>query len=124
MSEQIIKEFLKKSREKRVNIKCVGDAMIDEYYEVKVNRISPEFPMPIMWSPHDNPIRRPGGAANVAYQLRHFNACPELVCFVDKLLHEVLLKHDVLCDSISTETMLDEVRGFVPIKRRFLDNGI
>jgi len=98
--------------------------MIDEYYEVKVNRISPEFPMSIMWSPHDKPVRRPGGVANVAYQLRHFNVSPYLVCFMDKKLKKVLSKHKIDNDSISADTMLDEVEGFVPIKRRFLDNGI
>jgi D-beta-D-heptose 7-phosphate kinase/D-beta-D-heptose 1-phosphate adenosyltransferase len=121
---QIIKDFLKRSRQKKLNIKCVGDAMIDEYYEVDVNRISPEFPMPIMLSPHEKPVRRPGGVANVAYQLRHFNTSPCLVCFMDKKLRKVLSKHKIDYDSISTETMLDEVNGFVPVKKRFLDHGV
>lgn len=92
---QLLKEFLEKNRQRQLKIHCVGDAMIDEYYDVKVNRISPEFPMPIMWSSNDWPIRRPGGAANVAYQFRHFNVEPLLVCWCDDLGRSVFTDHQI-----------------------------
>ena len=76
--------LLQKNRQRRLNVHVFGDAMVDEYYQVKVNRISPEFPMPIMWSPTDTPVRRPGGAANVAYQFKNFNAAVTLHCLPDK----------------------------------------
>ena len=54
----LMNQFLEKQKKQKVNIHCVGDAMIDEYYQVSVNRISPEFPMPIMHSEEENPIRK------------------------------------------------------------------
>lgn len=116
---QLLKEFLQKNRERQLKIHCVGDAMIDEYYDVKVNRISPEFPMPIMWSSNDWPIRRPGGAANVAYQFRHFNVEPLLVCWCDDLGRSVFTDHQIRWGhALASECCT------LPIKRRFLDNGV
>ena len=70
--ENILK-FIQKDSERLMNVAIVGDAMIDQYYEVEVNRISPEFPIPVMKSENDCPKELPGGAANVAYQFRNFN---------------------------------------------------
>ena len=70
----------------RVSAKMVvvGDAMIDEYYQVKANRVSPEFPIPVLKSEDMKPAcLSPGGAANVVMQLRHFNADIRLVAFLD-----------------------------------------
>lgn len=118
MEKEILQKFLQKNRQRRLNIHVLGDAMIDEYYEVKVNRISPEFPMPIMWSPKDNPSRRPGGAANVAYQFKNFNADVTLHCFPDKKAEKVFSDHKVH----RWGTM--DVRATLPIKRRFLDDKV
>ena len=86
----MIKEFLKRNRQKKINIHCVGDAMVDEYYRVKINRISPEHPVPVMVCQNEV-IRRPGGAANVAYQLKHLNVVSKLLCFYYPLAYEVFL---------------------------------
>lgn len=116
---KLLNEFLQKNRERRIKVHCVGDAMIDEYYDVKVNRISPEFPMPIMLSANDWPIRKPGGAANVAYQFKHFNADSLLVCWCDDLGKSVFTDHGVRWGhALASECCT------LPIKRRFLDNGV
>jgi D-beta-D-heptose 7-phosphate kinase/D-beta-D-heptose 1-phosphate adenosyltransferase len=115
----LLKEFLKRNREKKLKIHCVGDAMIDEYYDVKVNRISPEFPMPIMWSADNWPIRMPGGAANVVYQFKHFNVDELLVCWCDDLGKSVFTDHQIRWShALASECCT------LPIKKRFLDNGI
>lgn len=88
MGSQIIKEFLKKNHQKKLSVHCVGDAMIDEYYKVKVSRISPEAPVPVMVCQNDF-VQRPGGSANVAYQFKHLNAYTKLVCFNDPKANEV-----------------------------------
>lgn len=119
MSETIIKEFLKRNRTKRLNIHCVGDAMIDEYYEVKVNRISPEFPMPIMTSVRDKPVSRPGGVANVAYQFKHFNVATTLICFPDRKADKVFLDHGV-----PRWGSFCKIRAKLPVKRRYLDGNV
>lgn len=116
MSE-LINKFLDRCREKFLTIHCYGDAMVDEYYPVKVHRISPEFPMPIMKSDSPEPIVRPGGAANVIYQLRHFNAYGLIVSFSDPYAATVFSKNQLNQVSILLAAQL-------PIKRRFLDGSI
>lgn len=118
--DELLSSFLNKNRSKRLNIHCVGDAMVDEYYDVKVNRISPEFPMPIMWSTHNRPISRPGGAANVAYQFKHFNVAPTLICLPDTYAEQIFKDHGLYRWSNYFENEFSHL----PIKRRFLDNGI
>jgi D-beta-D-heptose 7-phosphate kinase/D-beta-D-heptose 1-phosphate adenosyltransferase len=92
--------------------------MVDEYYDVKVNRISPEFPMPIMTSTHDKPVSRPGGVANVAYQFRHFNVAPTLVCFPDPKAEKVFRYHNLSRWGDS------EIKAKLPYKKRFLDGHV
>lgn len=113
---ELMHDFLSKIRKRKLKIHCVGDAMIDEYYKGHVNRISPEFPMSVMTSDDDKPIRRPGGAANVAHQFRHFNADAWLVAYTDAVLKSVLKEHDIKhaeCPNISY------YGGRVPVKKRF-----
>lgn len=80
--ENILK-FLTRDAEDFLDIAVVGDAMIDEYHDVEVNKISPECPVPILKSDLENPITLPGGAANVAYQFTHFNFNAHLYAYVD-----------------------------------------
>ena len=115
---ELINEFLKRNRENQLSIHCAGDAMIDEYYDVKVNRISPEFPMPIMSSTNPFPVRRPGGAANVVNQFKYFNVESLLVCWVDPTLHKILEENNINWNQRSQPCCA------LPVKRRFLDNGV
>jgi D-beta-D-heptose 7-phosphate kinase / D-beta-D-heptose 1-phosphate adenosyltransferase len=115
---EITKDFLGKNRRKRLNIHCVGDAMVDEYYAVRVNRISPEFPMPIMHSSHDKPVKRPGGVANVAYQFKHFNVAPTLMCLPDRRAEKVFSDH-----GLYVWGHFSDIRAKLPVKKRFLDGG-
>jgi D-beta-D-heptose 7-phosphate kinase/D-beta-D-heptose 1-phosphate adenosyltransferase len=50
----------------------VGDLMLDEYLRGRVERISPEAPVPVVAITGRE--RRPGGAANVAHQLARLGA--------------------------------------------------
>jgi D-glycero-beta-D-manno-heptose-7-phosphate kinase len=59
-----------------LHIMVIGDVMIDSYLWGKVERISPEAPVPIVAvNKRDN---RPGGAANVALNLTSLGAVPVL----------------------------------------------
>lgn len=100
---------------------CLGDALVDEYCDVKVSRISPEFPMPIMWSPGETYESRPGGVANVAYQFRHFNVGVSLHCFRNSYSDAVFGNHRLFC---WPGTFLHEWECHTPIKRRYLDGGV
>ena len=52
----------------KANVLVVGDLMLDEFVWGKVNRISPEAPVPVVWVQSESFM--PGGAANVASNLR------------------------------------------------------
>jgi D-glycero-beta-D-manno-heptose-7-phosphate kinase len=61
------------------HILVIGDVMIDTYLQGKVNRISPEAPVPIVTI--EKKERRLGGAANVALNLQALGATP-ILCSV------------------------------------------
>ena len=73
-TEQIFESF------KQLNVLVVGDVMIDSYIWGKVDRISPEAPVPVV----NVNIRenRLGGAANVAKNIKALNATPYLCSVV------------------------------------------
>ncbi len=62
-----------------LNVLIIGDVMIDSYLWGKVNRISPEAPVPIVTV--KNKERRLGGAANVALNIQALGANP-ILCSV------------------------------------------
>lgn len=64
---------------KHANVLVIGDVMIDAYLNGKVNRISPEAPVPIL-NVKDRDYRL-GGAANVASNLKKLGANP-ILCSV------------------------------------------
>lgn len=68
--EMNIEKILASFREKRVMI--VGDVMVDTYYFGKVERISPEAPVPIVAVQRKD--KRLGGAANVALNIESLGA--------------------------------------------------
>src|SRR5690554_4492258 len=66
----------------KLKVLIIGDVMIDAYYWGKVNRISPEAPVPIV-----NVIKREarmGGAANVALNIQAMGATPILCAAIGK----------------------------------------
>ena len=105
--------FLEKNRNNKLKIYCVGDNLLDQYYEISVNRISPEAPTPILLSKNHNPIVCAGGAANVASQFTFFN--------VDCLLFGF---SDQYCNWKNIGPNLSLVGGRIPVKSRFLDSGM
>jgi len=62
-----------------LNVLIIGDVMIDAYYWGKVDRISPEAPVPIVAV--QNKESRLGGAANVALNVQAMGAKP-ILCSV------------------------------------------
>jgi len=117
----LISGFLEKDIQKKVEINVVGDVMFDEYYEVEVERISPEFPIPVYKSSSPDPCSGliPGGAANVAYQFKYFNVESELISLLNKLGQVVL-------DSKGISTEYSKVLNniWIPTKRRFYSQGV
>ena len=62
-----------------LNVLIIGDVMIDSYMWGKVNRISPEAPVPIISV--NKKEKRLGGAANVALNIQAMGANP-ILCSV------------------------------------------
>jgi rfaE bifunctional protein kinase chain/domain len=61
----------------KANVLIVGDAMLDRYWYGDVDRISPEAPVPVVHLRHTD--ERPGGAANVARNVRALGATCTLI---------------------------------------------
>src|SRR5215212_296851 len=68
MNPRRLKEILRRAKSKRILV--VGDLMLDEFVWGKVGRISPEAPVPVVEVTGESFY--PGGAANVARNLREF----------------------------------------------------
>src|ERR671935_1031085 len=72
--EDLISQFASKQ------ILVIGDLMLDEFVWGKVSRISPEAPVPVVEVTGESYY--PGGAANVARNLREFTAHTALLGLV------------------------------------------
>lgn len=65
------------SKFSRKNILVIGDVILDQYIQGSVSRISPEAPVPVVVEKKS--FYTPGGAANVAHNLRGLTAQVTLV---------------------------------------------
>src|SRR5436309_6931908 len=65
-----LEHILERAASKRITV--IGDLMVDEFVWGKVGRISPEAPVPVVEVTGESFY--PGGAANVARNLREFIA--------------------------------------------------
>ncbi|MBA3962904.1 MAG: D-glycero-beta-D-manno-heptose-7-phosphate kinase [Chthoniobacterales bacterium] len=70
MKPERLREILSRAASKRITV--IGDLMLDEFVWGKVGRISPEAPVPVVEVTGETFY--PGGAANVARNLREFIA--------------------------------------------------
>ncbi|CAN5451634.1 hypothetical protein BH18VER1_BH18VER1_06260 [soil metagenome] len=70
MTPKRVQEILERAAAKRVLV--IGDLMLDEFVWGKVGRISPEAPVPVVEVTGESFY--PGGAANVARNLREFTS--------------------------------------------------
>ena len=90
--EEILKRF------KKQEILVIGDLILDRFIQGKVNRISPEAPVPIVKMSNEN--FSPGGAGNVAVNITSLGAKCKLVGIIGggqegKLLKVLLRKRKV-----------------------------
>jgi D-beta-D-heptose 7-phosphate kinase/D-beta-D-heptose 1-phosphate adenosyltransferase len=98
--------------------------MIDEYYHVQINRISPEYPVAVMLS-QNNVVTKPGGVANVAYQFKNTGAEVHLMCFYDTDAFDCYYAENLNPFYLNESARLpDDKKAKLPIKRRFVDNNI
>lgn len=101
MPKDKIKALFDSFNEKRILI--IGDVMLDLYLNGKVERISPEAPVPIVAV--GNRFRRLGGAANVAQNIKALGAEPVLCSIIgeDSKSHDffdLLKEHQMTTNGI------------------------
>lgn len=82
----------------------VGDVMLDQFVVGRVNRISPEAPVPIV--EHDRDEFRVGGAANVAHNVRALGAAVRLAGVVGSDDRADRLKRELTARGIDTSGLV------------------
>ena len=78
----------------------VGDLMLDEFVWGKVSRISPEAPVPVVWVQSESVM--PGGAANVANNIRALGGEVSVIGVVGEDRWGVSLLSDLASRAIET----------------------
>jgi D-beta-D-heptose 7-phosphate kinase/D-beta-D-heptose 1-phosphate adenosyltransferase len=117
METKLVEEFFDKSIKNKKTISVAGDALLDEYYQVVSNRISPEFPIQIIHSQNEIPSKIiAGGAANVIRQFQNLNVNTKLVSIVDPYASEILGKN------INVDYCNINWNAQTPRKKRFYQN--
>lgn len=101
-----------------LNVLVVGDVMIDRYLSGKVERISPEAPVPVVHL--ETSENRLGGAANVALNLKALGATPYLCSMIGKdrdgdIFMQLLPEHN-----LSNKCILQSSERPTTVKTRIL----
>ena len=101
-------------------ILIIGDVMIDSYLWGKVERISPEAPVPIVTGTSED--HRLGGAANVALNVQSLGATPILCSVIGAdsragLFYELLEKQ-----GITAKGIIEDADRITTVKTRVISN--
>lgn len=99
----------------------IGDVMIDAYIWGKVSRISPEAPVPIInISKRD---ARPGGAANVALNLRAMGAKTHMIAVIGDDLQGVEFLELMKNEQINIDGVVKDQTRSTTVKTRIISQG-
>ena len=113
--EQVFSKF------SELNVLIIGDAMVDSYLWGKVDRISPEAPIPIVTVTKQE--NRLGGAGNVSLNIQALGATPILVSIIGddekgRIFTELLQENNLTNEGI----FVDETR-MTTVKTRIISGG-
>lgn len=104
-----------------ISILVIGDIMIDQYWYGKVNRISPEAPVPILQ--FESKENRLGGAANVALNLLAMGAKTHLLGMVGDD-ESIIIAKDLISESgLNMEDILVFKNRKTTVKSRIMAKG-
>lgn len=95
--------------------------MLDVYLRGSVNRISPEAPVPVVTV--EEKEERPGGAANVALNLRSLGAIPLLCAVTGKDEAYQSIRRILKMNRMATEGLLTSPRRVTSVKTRVLSRN-
>ncbi len=102
----------------RLNVLIVGDVMIDRYLSGKVERISPEAPVPVVHL--QTREDRLGGAANVALNIRALGAAPHLCSVIGTDANAELLLQLLPENGLSPKGIVQSRQRPTTVKTRVL----
>jgi rfaE bifunctional protein kinase chain/domain len=111
-----LKKIIKKFNKARILV--IGDLILDEYIWGAVDRISPEAPVPVVWANKRTYV--PGGAANVANNIRSLDAKACLLGVIGKDKNGETLVSGLKKRGIDTRGVFIEPRRFTTVKTRIL----
>lgn len=107
---KIIKRFNK------ARILVIGDLILDQYIWGKVERVSPEAPVPVVWANKRTYV--PGGAANVANNIGSLEAKVSLLGIIGKDEHGKLLLNELKDRSIGCDAVFVDPKRCTTLKTR------
>lgn len=96
----------------------IGDVMIDSYLMGRVERISPEAPVPIISMIEQE--NRLGGAANVALNIQSLGAEPILCAVVGNDIHAETFRNLLEDKNITSEGILSDPDRITTVKTRII----
>lgn len=119
MKKDTIEEIFSKFSE--LNVLVIGDAMVDIYLWGKIERISPEGPIPIVTITKQE--NRLGGAGNVALNIQALGATPILVSVIGddekgKIFTQLMNENNLINNGLFTD-----VTRMTTAKTRIISGG-
>jgi len=104
-----------------LTVLIVGDVMIDAYYWGKVERISPEAPVPVVHVQRKE--NRLGGAANVALNVKSLGAKAIMCSVVGDGNKGDIFRKTAKETGFSTEGIIDSADRMTTVKTRVISGG-
>ena len=101
---------------KKANVLVIGDLILDEFLWGNVSRISPEAPVPVVWVRRESFM--PGGASNVANNLRSLGAKTRISGVIGNDETGAILKGELEQKGIDTQGIVAEGRRPTTLKTR------
>ena len=119
MNKESVQSFFSSLSEKTILV--VGDVMIDAYLWGKVERISPEAPVPIVHIQKKE--NRLGGAANVALNINSLGAKAIMCSVVGDGSKGDIFRKTAKDLGFSTEGIIDSTERMTTVKTRVISSG-
>jgi rfaE bifunctional protein kinase chain/domain len=104
----------------QMNVLVVGDIMLDSYIWGKVDRISPEAPVPVVLV--ERREDRLGGAANVALNLKALGANVHILAGIGNDSHGIILKELLTREAMNCDGLM-QTRSKTTVKTRIIGNA-
>lgn len=105
----------------KLNVLIIGDVMIDAYYFGKVDRISPEAPVPVVSVQQKE--NRLGGAANVALNIQELGANPILCSVIGNDDDAIIFDKLLASKKLSNQGIIKSNNRITTVKTRIIGNN-